>query len=86
MTVLDQKIAEDLKMLKKVHDVYLVVDEEKKGRLLDACKPIINRLVAGGMDRIFVETLVVSGKDFIDSLYGDGTEVASEYDAQLIFS
>jgi len=85
MTVLDQKTVEDLKMLKKVHDVYVTVDEEKKGRLLEACSPIINRLVGRGMDRAFVETLVVSGKDFIDSLHGDGTEVASDYDAQVIF-
>jgi len=86
MTVKTQKMVEDLKLLKKAHDAYQVVDEEKKGRLLEACKPIINRLVDGGMDVIFVETLLIGGKDFVDSLFGDGTEVASDYDVSVIFS
>lgn len=86
MTIKSQKTLEDLKVLKKAHDIYQVVDEERKGRLLDACRPIIKRLEWEGLDPVFSETLIISGKDFIDSLYGEGTEVASEYDVQLIFS
>lgn len=86
MTQISSKMVEDLKMLKKVHDVYQTVDEERRGRLLVACEPIIQRLVDGGLERPFVETLVVSGRDFLESLYGEGKEVASEYDAQVIFS
>jgi len=85
MTVKTQKMVEDLKLLKKAHDAYRVVDEEKRGRLLEACKPIINRLVDGGMDVVFVETLLIGGKDFLESLYGEGNEVAEDGDVSVIF-
>ena len=73
-------------MLKRASEIYPLVDEEKRERLLNACYPIIDRLVGEVGDRVFLETLVVGGKDFLDSLYGEGTEVATDYDAEIIFS
>lgn len=86
MTVKSQKMVEDLKMLKKAHDVYKTVDEDRRGKLFLACEPIIVRLIGEGMERAFVETLLTDGKDFLDSLYGEGDGMVSEYDIEVIFS
>ncbi len=88
MTQISSKMVEDLKMLKKVHDVYLAVDEERRGRLLLACEPIIQRLVGGGMERVFVESLIIGGKDFLDSLEEGGVlgEMKAEDCGEIIFS
>lgn len=72
--------------LKKLHDLYGKSSEEQRGRLLAACEKLFTKGEALGMDRVWMETLIISGKDFIDSLYGEGTEVATDYDAQIIFS
>lgn len=94
MLVKKEKIARDLIILKKVWEVYQKVDEEKRGKLLVACEPIIERLVGEGVDRAFVESLIVSGKDFVDSLFEGDEEVVfrssdphnSNYNAEIIFS
>lgn len=74
--------------LKKVHDIYKVATEEQRGRLLVACQKLFDGGKAVGLDRVWMETLVIGGKDFLDSLYPRSgvDEVASEYDAQVIFS
>lgn len=82
-----KEIVELLIRLKKIHDVYMVANEEQRGRLLDACQGSFDKLDnLTGMPRVFWETLVVGGKDFLESLYGANKEIASGYDAELIFS
>lgn len=86
MKIENKELFELFLSFKKVHDIYEKANEEQRGRLLTACAKLFNRGEKMGLDRVWMETLVIGGKDFIDSLYGDGTEVASEYDAQIIFS
>lgn len=88
MTQISSKMVEDLKVLKKAHDVYQKVDEESRGKLLLACEPIIQRMVGSGMERTFVETLLMGGKDFLDSLEKEGwiNEAPLNDVAEVIFS
>jgi hypothetical protein len=89
MKIENSDIRDLLIRLKKVHDIYKVATEEQRGRLLDACQGIFDKLDSlTGLPRTFHETLVIGGKDFLDSLYPQSgvDEVASEYDAKVIFS
>lgn len=72
--------------LKKISDVYKVADEQQRGRLILASKKTVDSLVEIGFDRVYVETLLIGGKEFLDSLYGGKKDEASVQDAQLIFS
>jgi len=86
MTVQKEEIRDFFIKLKKYHHVYQVATEEQRGRLLDVLQSTFMAGEQLGVDRTFSETLVTSGKDFVDSLYGEGTEVATDYDAQIIFA
>jgi hypothetical protein len=86
MTITKQEVYDYFLKLKKYHFVYQRANEEQRGKLLDALK---NTFIFGetlGIDYSFSETLVTSGKDFVDSLFGQGDQVASDFDAQIIFA
>jgi hypothetical protein len=86
MNIKDKELCDLLIRLKKISQVYGIANEEQRGRLLELSEPLIEKLMAKGFERTFVETLLIGGKDFVDSLYGEGTEVATDYDAQIIMS
>lgn len=87
MKIENREVCDLLIRLKKVHNLYQVANEEQRGRLLNVCEGIFDKLdYLTGLPKTFFETLTISGKDFVDSLYGTGEEVASDYDAQIIFS
>lgn len=86
MKVGNSQVRDLLISLKRVHTVYQKANEEQRGRLLAASEKLFSKLEAQGFERSFLETLVISGKDFIDSLYGEGGEEATENDGQIIFS
>ena len=58
--------------LKKINKVYQVCNEDQKGRLIEASQKLIGELVAVGFEYSFVEALLVSGKEFVDSLGSNG--------------
>lgn len=84
-----QKLVETLVKLKKVHDVYVKATEDQRGRLLISCQFLIDRLTAFGYDRVFVETLLIGGKDFLDTWHGTVSGTSLELEgvdaAQVIF-
>jgi hypothetical protein len=86
MKVEKEEIRDLLIRLKKINQVYAVVDEKKKGRLLELSEPLIRKLMAMGFEEVFIRTLLIGGKDFLDSLYGNGEGIASEHDVKIIFS
>lgn len=82
-------VMELLIRLKKMSRTYQLCDEEQRGRLLVACEGLIKQLVDAGYPRSFVETLLVSGKEFLDTLYSPEQALvceASYEDVKIIFS
>lgn len=62
------KLIELLIRLKRVHKVYCKASEDTKGKLLEAIEPTIEELIDNGYTREFLETLIIGGKDFLESL------------------
>lgn len=82
-----EKIVNLLIRLKKVSHVYQIANEEQRGKLLNACQGIFDELDSlTGEPKIFWETLVIGGKDFLESLYKADKDIVSGYDAEIIFS
>ena len=67
-----KKITDLLIRLKKISEVYRVATYEQQGRLLKNSQFIIDDLIGMGYKREFVETLLIGGKDFLESLFGEG--------------
>jgi len=86
MIIKNNQTRDLLVRLKKISDVYRVANEQQRERLFAASQKTIKGLISLGFDREFVETLLIGGKDFLLSLYGDGSDVASEQDVDLIFN
>lgn len=63
-----------LEKLKKAHDIYLVCNEDQKGRLIDSCGFLIDKLVAFGESKEFYTTLLIYGEDFLIDEFGDSDE------------
>lgn len=63
-----EKLASLFLKLKKANRVYQVATEEQRGRLLENCQPIFDQLRTLGVEQAFAETLVICGKDFVDTL------------------
>jgi len=68
MTNKNDEVKQLLISLKRVSDLYRKANENQRGRLLQACQKLFDRGEGLGVDRVWLETLVVSGKDFLDSL------------------
>lgn len=86
MIIKNNQTRDLLMRLKKISDVYRVANEQQKERLFTASQKTIEGLIRLGFEREFVETLLIGGRDFLQSLYEDGSDVASEQDAELIFN
>ena len=71
--------------VKKINQVYKVATEEQRGRLLENSKFILDQLVDFGFERVFVETLLISGKDFVDSFFSEERDLDVYGTAKLIF-
>ena len=88
------EIKEGLKILflklKKINSVYAVASEEQKGKLLAASEKTFIELEELGVDKVFSESLVVSGKAFVDSLFDSRVDVISLLDgadyAEIVFN
>ncbi len=63
-----------LEKLKKAHDIYLVCNEDQKGRLIDSCGFLIDKLVTFGESKEFYTTLLIYGQDFLIDEFGDSDE------------
>jgi len=94
MTIMEEekrvRVMELLLRLKKLNRVYQLCEtEDQRGRLLSASQGLQDSLVAEGYERSLVETLLICGKEFLDTLYkkpeADTTEATYE-DARVIFS
>ena len=65
-----KELIEKLVKLKKLSQVYQLCDEEQRGRLIAASQKLLGELETAGYDRAYLETLLVSGEEFISSLRG----------------
>jgi hypothetical protein len=63
-----------LNKLKQSHEVYKVCNEEQKTRLLTASQFLISQLVEFGKNRVFYESLLIYGMEFLLAEYGDEEE------------
>jgi len=86
MIIKNNQTRDLLMRLKKISDVYRVANEQQRERLFAASQKTIEGLIRLGFEREFVETLLIGGRDFLQSLYEGGSDVASEQDAELIFN
>ena len=84
MIVKNEELRDILIRLKKISQIYRIANEGQRGRLLELSQPLMRKLEGFGYEKEFVESLLIGGKDFIESIYGTGEEVASEGDAQVI--
>lgn len=78
-----ERLKDLLLKLKRVSGVYPKASEEQKEKLFNACSNIFDELVGYGYKREFLESLVIGGKDFLESL-GE-VDLTTEQSAQLIF-
>lgn len=81
----NEKMVTLLTKLKKVHDFYQKANEETKAKLFDNCEFIFDELVELGMERVFVETLLIGGKDFIESFFKEERNLGTYGTAKVIF-
>ena len=94
MTIMEEekrtKVMELLLRLKKLNRVYQLCEtEDQRGRLLSASVGLQKDLVAEGYEKSFVETLLICGKEFLETLYpaDKGKDIPAEYeDLKVIFS
>ncbi|MDD4026987.1 MAG: hypothetical protein PHO75_02245 [Candidatus Shapirobacteria bacterium] len=80
-----EKITNLLLRVKKINQVYKVATEEQRGRLLESSKFIVDQLVDFGYERVFVETLLIGGKDFVNSFFSEERDLDVYGVAKLIF-
>lgn len=80
-----EKIGNLLLRLKKINKVYLVATEEQRGMLLENSQFILDELVEFGFDRVFIETLLVGGEDFVESFFKEERDSDIYGIAKLIF-
>jgi len=62
-----EKIKNYFEKIKKAHDVYVNCSSEKQSEILKAYSVIFDRLEELGVQRAFSESLLIWGKEFVDS-------------------
>lgn len=63
-----EQIKSYFEKLKKGHDILVKVSEPKKKQIVEAYSVIFDKLEELGVDRTFSESLLIWGKEFVDSL------------------
>lgn len=74
--------------IKTGHQYYVAGDNDYRIRLATAFEPIFQELETLGVERAFSETLLIAGKEFVDSLKEpelNGNVEATVEDAEKIF-
>jgi len=83
--VKNQRTTNLLIRLKKVSEVYKIATNEQRIRLFDKCDFLIKDLVEVGFDRVFIEALIVSGNDFLKTVFNEDNKDANHFDCQVMF-
>ena len=83
----NDKIGKLLMRVKKINHVYNLENttEEQRGSLLENSQFILDELVGFGYDRIVLESLLISGGDFVKSCLENGIDLDTWGNVQLIF-
>jgi len=83
----NDKIGKLLMRVKKINEVYNFENttEEQRGELLINSKFILDQLVEFGYDRVVLESLLISGGDFLKSCQENGINLDTWGNVQLIF-
>ena len=79
-----ERLKDLLIRLKKVNKVFNKATEEQRGKLLEAIEPTIVELLTFGYKREFLESLVIGGEDFLESL-GPTPDLNMYQQTELIF-
>lgn len=79
-----ERLKDLLIRLKKVNKVFNKATEEQRGKLLEAIEPTIVELLEFGYKREFLESLVIGGEDFLNSL-GETPDLNLYQQTELIF-
>lgn len=64
--------------IKKAHDIYVRVSNEKKIKIMDAFDFIFKDLETMGVSRSFSESLLMYGKEFVDSVKNEKNPIESD--------
>lgn len=82
-----EKISNLFFRVKKINEVYNSKNttEEQRGMLLENSQFIFDQLEQFGYERSFVETLLISGKDFVDSFFAEERDLDLFGKVKLIF-
>jgi len=83
----NNKIGNLLMRIKKINEVYNFENtiEEQRGSLLESSQFILDQLVEFGYDRVVLESLLISGGDFVKSCQENGINLDTWGNIQLIF-
>lgn len=81
----NEKVGKLFGQLRKVNYYYQIVDEEKKGILLENSKFIINQLSEFGYDEDFLVSLIIGGKDFVESCIENNIDLGFYGNCLVIF-
>lgn len=80
-----EKIKKFFEKIKEAHKYYVSGDNDYRIRLSNALEPIFKNLETLGVERSFSETLLISGKEFVDSLIEPHDGPATIEDVEIIF-
>ena len=82
-----EKISNLFFKIKKINQYYNLKEttEDQRGQLLENSQFIFDQLEQFGYERSFVETLLISGKDFVDSFFAEERDLDLFGKVKLIF-
>lgn len=83
----NNKIGNLLMRIKKINEVYNFENttEEQRGSLLESSQFILDQLVEFGFDRVFLESLLIGGDDFVKSCIDNGIDLGLFNNVKVIF-
>jgi serine/threonine-protein kinase RIO1 len=62
-----EEIKQELQKIKKAHDLWGKISEQKKAEVYEAYEPVFDRLETLGVPKAFSTSLLWFGKQFVDS-------------------
>ena len=82
-----EKIINLLMRIKKINHFYNLKNttEEQRGSLLESSQFIFDQLIKFGYDQTVLESLLISGGDFVKNCQENGIDLDTYGNAQLIF-